>query len=210
MDRRPPSASAYKRAAGSAEPICALSLQTVSHSPASSNSSRGCRLGLVEADVGIDRDGVGVDVKAYRTCQQSRALRAGEHSPRWNEHQLVGAIPHARDRQPFDEGLGVIANALLDSDEQVVLLFETIFEGLMVDDLHGLGAHATPACGPVSDSVGRKEINRRHSAVDRVGCGHLVRGSAFNCGGAVHAITSSLSILLLSSRHLLIRNSSPT
>jgi hypothetical protein len=39
----------------------------------------------------------------------------------------VGAIPHGRDRQPFDEGLGVVANALLDSDEQVILLFETIF-----------------------------------------------------------------------------------
>ena len=52
---------------------------------------------------------------------------AKEHSPRRNEHQPVGAIPHGRDRQPFDEGLGVIANALLDSDEQVILLFETIF-----------------------------------------------------------------------------------
>src|SRR5215471_2489800 len=48
----------------------------------------------------------------------------------------------------------------------------------MVDDLHGPGVHATPACGPVSDNVGRKEINRRHSAVEQVGCGHLVRGNA--------------------------------
>jgi len=153
------------------------------------------QLGLGEAEVGIDRHGVGVDVEAYRTCQKSRALRAEEHSPRWNEHQPVGAIPHGRDRQPFDEGLGVMANALLDSDEQVILLFETIFEGLMVHNLHGLGLHATPACGPVSDNVGRKEINRRHSAVDQVGCGHPVRGNAFNwiaAGGAVHAITSRL------------------
>ena len=91
--------------------------------------------------------------------------------------------------------LGFIANALFDSDEQVILLFETIFDGLMVDDLHGLGAHAAPACGPVSDNVGRKEINRRYSAVDQVGCGHLVRRNAFNgiaAGGAVHAITSRL------------------
>src|SRR5262249_16547444 len=88
-----------------------------------------------------------------------------------------------------------MANALLDSDEQVILLFETIFEGLMVHNLHGLGLHATPACGPVSDNGGRKEINRRHSAVDAVGCRHLVRGNAFNwtaAGGAVHAITSRL------------------
>src|SRR6516164_670282 len=63
----------------------------------------------------------------------------------------------------------------------------------MVDDLHGLGAHATPPCGPVPDNVSRKEINRRHLAEDQVGCGHLVRGNAFNwiaAGGAVHAITS--------------------
>src|SRR5215831_10591236 len=148
------------------------------------------QFGLGETEVRIDRHGVRVDVEAYRTCQQSRALRAEEHSPRWNEHQPVGAIPHGRDRQPFDGGLGVIANAQLDSDEQVTLLFETIFEGLMVDDLHGLGAHATPACGPVSDNVGWKEINRLYSAIDQVGC-----GNAFNwivAGGAVHAITSCL------------------
>src|SRR5262249_3890457 len=137
----------------------------------------------------------------------------GEHSPRWNEHQPVGAMPYGRDRQPFDEGLGFIAIALFDSDEQVILLSETIFDGLMVDDLHGLGAHATPACGLVSDQVSRKEINRRHSAVDAVGCGHVVRGSAFNwiaAGGAVHAITSRLRCCCLSSWLLLIRNPSPT
>src|SRR5262245_54410432 len=123
----------------------------------------------------------------------------------------MGAIPHGRDRQPFDEGLGFIANALFDSDEQVILLFEAIFDGLMVDDLHGLGAHATPACGPVPDNVSRKEINRRHLAEDQVGCGHLVRGNAFNwiaAGGAVHA-NLSLTMLLLSSWHLLFHDPSP-
>src|SRR5262249_230275 len=92
-------------------------------------------------------------------------------------------------------GSPFIANALLDSDEQVISLFETIFEGLMVDDLHGLGVHATPACRPISDKVGWKEINCRHSAVEYVGCGPLVRGNGFNwiaAGGAVHAITSRL------------------
>src|SRR5262249_2706412 len=101
-----------------------------------------------------------------------------------------GAMPQSRDRHPFDEGLGFIANALFDSDEQVILRFEVIFDGLMVDDLHGLGTHATPACGPVPDNVSRKEINRRHSAEDQVGCGHVARRNAFNwitAGGTVHA-----------------------
>src|SRR5262249_54578252 len=96
---------------------------------------------------------------------------------------------------PFDGSLGLITNALFDSDEQVILLLEAIFDGRMVDDLHGLGAHATPACGPVPDNVSRKKINRRHLADDQVGCSHLVRENAFNwvaAGGAVHAMTSRL------------------
>ena len=52
-----------------------------------------------------------------------------------------------------------MAKALLDSDEQVTFLFETIFDELMVDDLHGLGAHATPACGPQVDD--QRELGRR-------------------------------------------------
>jgi len=82
-------------------------------------------------------------------------------------------------RQPFHEGLAVIPHALLDRDEKMALLFETILEMLVADDLHGLRLHPTPMCGSVPDDCGRRKLDSRQLRTTRLRWCSTDRGNAW-------------------------------
>ena len=126
------------------------------------------KVGFSEAEIGVDQHSVRIDVQAYRTRQQSWFLRTKESSRCRHEDQFMGVVAQRRGRQSLHEGLAVVSYALLDCDEKVALLSETIFEMLMVDDLHGLRLHAAPVCGSVSDDFSWKEFDRRQRPSERL------------------------------------------
>src|SRR3981189_2686981 len=92
------------------------------------------QVGLREPEIGIGRHGLRVDVQAYRTRQLSGMLAAEDTSSRGDEDQPMRATANRGCRQPLHEELAVISCALLDCDEKVALLLETILERLMADD----------------------------------------------------------------------------
>src|SRR5216684_5261582 len=91
----------------------------------------------------------------------------------------MGIVVNCGSRQPLHKRLAIVSYALLDCDEKVALLFETILEMLMADDLHGLHLHATPVCRLVSDDFGWRKIDRRHLTSEQLRRRSADRGNAW-------------------------------
>src|SRR5260370_30624887 len=82
-------------------------------------------------------------------------------------------------RQPLHKRLAIVSYPLLDCDEKVALLFETILEMLVADDLHGLHLHATPVCRLMSDGFGWRKVDRRHLTSEQLRRRSAGRGNAW-------------------------------
>jgi hypothetical protein len=75
----------------------------------------------------------------------------------------------------------------------MILLFETVRELLMADDLHGLRLHATPVCRLVSDDLGGRKIDRWYLSTEQAGLRPVDARNAWilpRTKGAVHDATS--------------------
>src|SRR5262249_38134155 len=96
-----------------------------------------------------------------RARQLARMLPAEEAPAGWNENELVRAAAHRGARQAFHQQLAVVARAMLDRDQQMMLVPEAVFEALVADQLDHFGAYAAPARGAVPDDVGGEKIDRQ-------------------------------------------------
>ena len=80
----------------------------------------------------------------------------------------MGVVANRRCRQPLHKGLAIVSYSLLDRDEKVALLFETILEMLVADDLHGLNLQSTPVRRLVSDDFRWRKVDRGHLGSERL------------------------------------------